>query len=306
MSYLSTFINEPEPTLPKIPNDFIKSLLNHKNNPKHQWNVSDIDLEKDKQDWKNLSPQQKIVTLVVLSQFLHGEENVARDIEPVLHLREREGKTDEADFIRTFIEDEKKHAEFFQRYFDEVINDPTIDLAHYRLKNYSALFDKALPKAMNRLNDESLSDTKLASALVKAFITYNLVCEGVIAKTAYDGIMQAFKEQNILPGLCQGLRHINTDEARHIAYGVMSIRNIIGEYGDTMKVLALTKFASLIPRSLATVQEIFKLEKPFPFEKPTLKGLIKNAWVHSMRRLKSINVGTQNAIAESAIAEEEK
>mgnify|MGYP001801611401 FL=1 len=61
-------------------------------------------------------------------------------------------------------------------------------------------------------------------ALVRAITTYHVVIEGMLAESGYHGFYRSFEANEILPGLVKGIRHIQRDEARHIAFGLDLLR----------------------------------------------------------------------------------
>jgi ribonucleoside-diphosphate reductase beta chain len=65
---------------------------------------------------------------------------------------------------------------------------------------------------------------------VRASVLYNMIIEGVLAETGYQSFFRMIERTNSLPGLKQGLRLIQRDESRHIAYGVFLISRLVAEH----------------------------------------------------------------------------
>ncbi len=256
------------------------------------WDPKQISLIQDKRDWALLSEPQKLVLLHVLTQFFHGEDNVAREIGPFLRLKQRQGKTEEAAFLETFMRDESNHARFFRRYFNQVIgfepNSP-----QFRLPHYTNIFDVALPRDLRALEHD---DSPRAEA--RAAVTYMMICEGVVAETGYEGLLRALGRAEIMPGLRVGLEYIKRDETRHIGYGAYALRRIVEEHGLLKRGSIISHFLKQVPDIIGIVDEIFALSDPFPFEL-TWGEMLKHAYRLTNSRRKIILKGEVSSLNES-------
>lgn len=99
------------------------------------WNPSDIDFSQDKSDWAGLEDDEKDMLLRLTAQFQAGEEAVTLDLLPLIMTIAREGRIEEEMFLTTFLWEEAKHVDFFNRFITEVTGDPG-DLSRYHLPNY--------------------------------------------------------------------------------------------------------------------------------------------------------------------------
>jgi ribonucleoside-diphosphate reductase beta chain len=214
------------------------------------WNPSEIDLRRDCEDWRGLDPRQQDLVLRLTSLFQAGEEAVTADILPLIMAVAREERLEEELFLTSFLFEEAKHTDFFNRFLVEVTGAPR-DLSHYHGESYRSLFYHALPTAMHRLVD----DPKPANQLI-ASVTYNMVVEGMLAETGYHAYLQALERNDLMPGLRRGVRLLQQDESRHIAYGVFFIsRHLAGtpdlwtEFDETMN--------ALLPLALGVIAEMF-------------------------------------------------
>ena len=88
------------------------------------WNPSDIDFTKDKQDWAGFTAEEKDLIWLLLSMFVAGEEAVTLDLLPLIQAIAQEGRLEEEIFLTTFLFEEAKHTDFFQRFMDEVALSP--------------------------------------------------------------------------------------------------------------------------------------------------------------------------------------
>lgn len=207
--------------------DILPMRLYHKAKKLGTWDPRDIDLNQDRADWIRLPEQSKERLVRLILGFQIGEEAVTEDLLPLIMTMAREGRLEEEMFLTTFLWEEAKHTEFFRRVLDEVVQEPG-DLHHLRTNDQPAsgrdLFGEVLPYEMNML----LTDPSPVNQ-IRASVLYNMIIEGVLAETGYQNFFQALDETSSLPGLRQGLRLIQRDESRHIAYGVFLISRLVAQ-----------------------------------------------------------------------------
>lgn len=129
------------------------------------WNPTDIDLTKDQQDWESLTPEEKDLILRLLSLFVAGEEAVTLDLLPLIEVIASEGRLEEELYLTTFLFEEAKHTDFFQRFLDEVAKAPQ-DLSRYHTESYRYLFYEALPKALSALRTDPSPEAQFAPPLL--------------------------------------------------------------------------------------------------------------------------------------------
>jgi ribonucleoside-diphosphate reductase beta chain len=206
--------------------DTLPMRLYHKAKKLGTWDPRDIDLTQDRQDWQNIPAQFKERLLLLILGFQVGEEAVTLDLLPLIMTMAREGRLEEEMFLTTFLWEEAKHTEFFRRVLDEAIQDfgdlQLLRSANQTPGNNRDLFGEELPRAMNLL----LTDPSPANQ-ARASVMYNMIIEGVLAETGYQSFFKMLSLTNSMPGLKQGLRLIQRDESRHIAYGVFLISRLV-------------------------------------------------------------------------------
>jgi ribonucleoside-diphosphate reductase beta chain len=83
-----------------------------------------------------------------------------------------------------------------------------------------------------------------------------MVVEGMLAETGYHAYLTALERNDLLPGMRRGIRLLQQDESRHIAYGVFFIsRHLAGtpdlwtKFDETMN--------ALLPLALGVIAEMF-------------------------------------------------
>ncbi|MFN4032122.1 MAG: R2-like ligand-binding oxidase [Fimbriimonadales bacterium] len=225
------------------------------------WDPEAIDLSQDRADWHAFTDEQRDVTLRLIALFQAGEESVTLDLLPLIQTIAQEGRLEEEIFLTSFLFEEAKHVEFMNRFLTEVAGVRGEDLSRYHTPSYRKIFYEALPQAMHRLlHDRS------PIAQAEASVTYNMIVEGVLAETGYYGFFQAYKRQQTMPGLVQGIGKMMQDESRHIAFGVYLLARLIGEHGDPVWEAIQARMNDLLPYALGVVQEVFEPYAPhMPF-----------------------------------------
>ncbi len=223
------------------------------------WNPSDFDFTQDKKDWAALKEDERKLLIHLTSVFQAGEEAVTLDLLPLIGAIARDGHIEEEIYLTSFLWEEAKHVDFFQRFLTEVAG-VTGDLGHFHGPNYRHLFYDVLPATMNALTTDSSP-----AALAKASATYNMIIEGVLAETGYHAYFTVCDKLGILPAQRDGVRHTKQDEARHIAYGVYLLSRLMSEDPGLWDVVESTMNELLIP-ALGIVDETLGSYDPTPFD----------------------------------------
>jgi hypothetical protein len=139
----------------------------------------------------------------LLSQFLHGEQGAllctARIVETVPWV-------DAKYYGATQVIDEARHVEVFARYLDEKLT------GHYRINDN-----------LKSLLDDILADSRWDIT----YLGMQIMVEG-LALAAF-GLMHHITNEPLLKKL---LRYVMSDEARHVAFGVLSLQEYYSELGD--------------------------------------------------------------------------
>ncbi len=135
-----------------------------------------------------------------LSQFLHGEQGAllctAKIVETVPWI-------DAKYYAATQVMDEARHVEVFGRYLDEKLT------GHYPINAH-----------LQMLLDDIIDDSRWDMT----YLGMQIMVEG-LALAAF-GFMHAVTEEPLLKKL---LRYVMSDEARHVAFGVLSLQEYYAE-----------------------------------------------------------------------------
>jgi ribonucleoside-diphosphate reductase beta chain len=194
-----------------------------------------IDAEGDEDDF--------FETMQYLALFGAGEEAVTEDLAPLMVALE---DINDQMFISSQIYEEAKHAQFFDRYWREVIYPVAEANGYERIPptdqrffpdGYVELFDRT-EAAMERLLTDDSPENR-----VRAYCHYHLVVESVLAQTGYYGITTVMgpkaddavsrpdADTPHLPGLVKGINFIRSDEGRHVGFGMQKVQAHIADDG---------------------------------------------------------------------------
>lgn len=222
------------------------------------WNPSDLNFTEDQRHWQQLSDIEKDLILRLTSLFQAGEEAVTLDLLPLIMVIAQEGWIEEEMYLTTFLWEEAKHTDFFNRFLVEVAGVHG-GLEHYHTPSYQTIFYKALPQALQALREDPSP-----AAQVRASVTYNMVVEGMLAETGYHAYFLALERKQLMPAQRQGIRYLKQDESRHIAYGIYLISRLLATDDSLWQVVEDT-FNELIMPALTIISEGLAPYNPIPF-----------------------------------------
>jgi hypothetical protein len=154
----------------------------------------------DEKQWLQLGVESQNWTL---SQFMHGEQGAlvctAKIVETVPWI-------DAKYYASTQVMDEARHVEVFAKYLDTKLS------GHYPVNAH-----------LKMLLDDIIQDNRWDMT----YLGMQIMVEG-LALAAFGFMHQMTTE----PLLKQLLRYVMSDEARHVAFGVLSLQDYYGELGD--------------------------------------------------------------------------
>jgi ribonucleoside-diphosphate reductase beta chain len=184
------------------------------------WSAHAIDIEKDKAEWSDgtVTQDEKDQLAYNLSAFFIGEERVATQFTGLV--RAYDDVSEEA-FLTTQQVDEVRHAQFFNRFFAEVLQrDGTFETRLQEARDdvneaYIQMFDVELVESQERL----LANPGDVEAKIDFIVLYHMVIEGTLALTGQHFIQDYLEKKGKLQGLLEGYTRISQDEHRHVAYG---------------------------------------------------------------------------------------
>jgi ribonucleoside-diphosphate reductase beta chain len=247
----------------RLNQNLLPMRLWHKAKKLGTWDPMEIDFSQDKKDWDALNDLERTYLLQLAALYQAGEESVTLDLLPLIMTVARDGRLEEEMFLTSFLWEEAKHVETFQRFITEVAGSSAEDLAHFHVPSYRTIFYDELPTSLNRL----LTDSSPV-ALAEASVTYNMIVEGVMAETGYYAYHLVLERHGIMPGMQKAMMLFKRDESRHIAYGVYLLSRLVAEHGDPVWEAIENRMNTLLLPAIATINEFWDQtlsRGPMPF-----------------------------------------
>lgn len=224
------------------------------------WNPSDIDFSQDAIDFKKLSDTETDFIMLTLSQFQAGEEAVTLDLLPLIMAIAKEGRLEEEMFLTSFLWEEAKHVDGFNRWINEVTPYGGKEIESNHVPSYQFILNQVLPQSLQALVDDPSPVNQ-----VKASTTYNMIVEGVLAETGYYGLYKIVDNHKIFPGLQTFVGKLKQDESRHIAYGIYLISRLVAEHGDDVWNAFQEQMNMLMMPAMKLVEETYGEHEVIPF-----------------------------------------
>jgi ribonucleoside-diphosphate reductase beta chain len=223
------------------------------------WDPHDIDLTADREAMADLDDVDFEGLKRALALFGAGEDAVAEDLAPLAVVLE---DFEDQLFVTTQLYEEAKHADFFDRYWREVIH-PAEDTRgtertspadeRWFSDEYDELFARN-ERAMARLLAEDTPENR-----AKAYSHYHMTVEGILAQTGYYGLTRQFDADTYpdvphLPGLVAGLTAIRSDEGRHVGFGMAKLKELV-ESGQVKASVIEATVGELLPLVQASIPD---------------------------------------------------
>lgn len=213
------------------------------------WDPASIDFTQDRADWASLSDREQDLLLRLTAQFQGGEESVTLDLLPLLEHVAAEERIEEEMFLTSYLWEEAKHVEAFDRFLREVAAVEG-SLEHYFTEPYRAIFFEALPTSMQALRTDDAPTT-----LARAAVTYQMIVEGVLAETGYHAYATVLEENSLCPGMQTLVRSVQRDESRHVGYGVFLLSRLVAAHGDAVWTAIDDRMNELLPLALQHISQ---------------------------------------------------
>ena len=191
---------------------------------KRAWSPGDIDFAQERSDWLALTDDERRLLLRLVSAFRVGERGVTHELAPLQFRFRQDGWIEEEVFVSAQLYEEARHVQFFERWLVEALPGRFgVDIPYPVL--HGDMFSSRLPRTMRALLEDASPD-----AVLKAVMLYHFYVEGVGAEATYPQYYLIFERSGRFPGLERGIRLIQRDEARHIAFGVYILQRLLAEH----------------------------------------------------------------------------
>ena len=191
---------------------------------RQQWLSQEIDFSQDRDDWANLTEEEREWFVWGMSAFFLGEERVTTQFSGLVMAYEDE---QEEAFLTTQQVDEARHMQFFDRFYREVVGmaDAGISERLARVRenvndDFVKLFDEELVESQRRL----VADPSNVEAKVDFITAYHMVIEGTLALTGQWTITDYWEKTGKMAGFLEGFKNVARDEHRHVAYGTWYLK----------------------------------------------------------------------------------
>jgi ribonucleoside-diphosphate reductase beta chain len=185
---------------------------------KLQWEPTSIDLGADARAWPELPDERRRRLTTLLAGFRVAEDSVAEHLTPF---------ADRAEHVDTMMmwifflqrRDEDRHAQFFDRVAAEVLRLPG-DTPAERL----AAAREHVPAAFLELFEVGLPEmaAELAAGhcgILDGVSLYHMVLEGAVFTAGQRALLDDLEDE-VLPGVREGVEHVELDERWHVGFGV--------------------------------------------------------------------------------------
>ncbi len=256
---------------------------------RQNWASHEIDLERDRRDWKGLGQTERDSMLWGLSAFFVGEERVASQFAGLVLAAET--KHEEA-FLLTQHVDEARHAQHFNRLYEVVFEydgefEDRLERARRDLRDeYFQLFDGHLVDA----HQELLNDPTSIEAKVDFVTVYHMVIEGTLALTGQYFQTDNMERRGIMPGHLEAFNRISQDEHRHVAYGTWFLQQKARDPELARRIQ--NKLVETLPAAAGVlVPPGYEVGEEYEYLGYSSQELNEFAFTALSRRLKVIGVG---------------
>ncbi len=256
---------------------------------RQNWVSHEIDLEQDRRDWEAMPEDLREEMLWGLSAFFVGEERVTSQFSGLVLAAE--DKHEEA-FLITQQVDEARHAQHFNRLYEEVFRfdgsfETRLERARQDLTpDYFKLFDGFLVDDHEKL----LADPSSVEAKVDFVTTYHMVIEGTLALTGQYFQTDNMDRRGILPGHLKAFGLISQDEHRHVAYGTWFLQQKARDPGLAKRIQ--DKLVATLPAAAGVlVPPAYQLGDDYEYLGYSAQEMNEFAFTALSRRLKVIGVG---------------
>jgi ribonucleoside-diphosphate reductase beta chain len=210
-----------------------------------QWSPFTIDLDRDREQWRGMSGDDRDLVFWVLSSLMVAEERITTKFSGLVGAH---GSEEEATFLATQQVDEARHMQFYARFQDEVVADPELIAAHVARgrEHVSDAFRRIFDEALVEAHEQLVAAPADLAAKTRFVAIYHLVLEATLGLTTFKFATEFLERDALLPGFVEGYSKIHHDETRHIGYGVWFLREQVRE-GGVAEPLIRDTLAELLP-----------------------------------------------------------
>lgn len=243
------------------------------------WDPLEIDYSRERQDWEQLTDDEREMLLRQVDGFYIGERAVTHDLAALQQcLRRQRGRMEEEMYLTAQLYEESRHVEFFQIWLDRSLpGELGVDIPYPDMLQSGLTLDDLLNTQI-ATTFESLSTDPSPENQVRAIVVYHMIIEGVVAETGYHLFYDMVDARSVLPGLREGITLIQRDESRHVAFGIYLLQRLIAEHAGLVDVFE-EEMHKLRPRCSQGIDQVFA-----PFGRPSPFGLERDRYLDLIER----------------------
>jgi len=214
------------------------------------WQATGIDFSTDHRQWQgSFSELERSAALWNYSLFFHGEDAVAAELAPFIDAAPLE---EQKYFLATQQADEARHAVFFHRFMEEVVErgDGTLAGALRATEPELTWGFRRTFALLDEVTDVLRRDRSRA-ALARAVTMYHVIVEATLAQPGQHFIDDYLTARDLLPGLREGMTRVAQDEQRHIGFGVKLLYDLARADPDEVPAAVADLLREVFPVSIA-------------------------------------------------------
>ena len=189
---------------------------------KLQWDATVIDLAGDAVAWPELEPERRQRLTTLLAGFCVAEQAVSEHLAPFT------GATTDTLVAWVFFlqrRDEQRHALLFDRVAAEVLGLPGANADERR-----AAAREQVPPGLHELFEVRLPAMAAELAAGRASLEngvslYHMLLEGIVFAAGQRALLEDL-EDDVLPGVREGVRRVDLDERWHIGFGLRCLIDV--------------------------------------------------------------------------------
>jgi ribonucleoside-diphosphate reductase beta chain len=195
-----------------------------------QWDATAIDLSPDVRAWPGLPAERRRRLTTLLAGFRVAEDAVAEHLVPF---------ADRAEHVDTMMmwlfflqrRDEDRHAVLFDRIAAEVLRLPGDTPAERRAAARSYVPAQFLELFEVRLPALAADLAAGRADIIDGVGLYHMVLEGIVFSAGQHALLEDL-EDGALPGIREGVEHVELDERWHVGFGLRCLT--VAQRGDML------------------------------------------------------------------------
>lgn len=231
---------------------------------RQQWEAGTIDFSEDRRQWvDDLTPELRRAVLWNVTPLYVGQHQVTDALVPFVDAAPTE---EQQVFLTTQLVDVARHMVFFDRFYSEALDEEgdmqsRLDAHRDRLTpGFRTVLLEMLPEASAKIR----RDPGDRGALVEGVVLYHLVIQASLVLTTQRFLLGYLLDNDLLPGFRQGSIAAARDAARHVAFGIRFLRDMVEQDGHCADIIrsALTR---IMPVAMSALEPPESYLDPLPY-----------------------------------------